>query len=622
MKLASWQFNLLLFFFITVLVAAIEFNFLNSALGIGFSPDDWELYLRFKSLGVNPLSKIPQVWQERGLYTSYQIYYMGLLDFLAGYNHQLFQIINLIFKTLATVSLFPLMLVVFKRRFLAALTTLMYAFSFSAIGSLDFPVKGSDYIAIFWMSIFLIIYYLIVKKKLNLTWQYLATGVLIISVSFSPIRMFPLVVIPLLVEVYLLGKNPSKLRLKQFFLRMLILYTPFILFISKIPSVLIGGPPIGIFRRVVFDGDWYILLSPISGLGYTFVSDQYWGKVFGLIKTDNLIEYIGFLSQGPLVVFALLTLILASLQLNNRRRFFFKVLALNFIAEIIVYFIAFNYRYLPIIKKINFDPPALYPVLFGLYILIVASVFFIKWLKKEETNLVLPFWIGLTFLILFTFATWAFAPLGTGFNGTSYYLVVASIGTSIFLSAFLNLLFDKARQIKGRIKRFSLTALIVSLFILIFLTSVKTIDDHFKVLIKNGRGTKLQLAMQQKIRQTVKFEVWGPVLIFFDTSEIADDSTYYIETVLYSLPSWMHLQGSKVVNGCVEVFYNKQKLKELVQIKNGQKVFLYRGLCVEIGGKGVYYQDTFYNEENFYAFYLKDRSFIDIRIQTLKQLGF
>lgn len=622
-KLSSWQINFLLLMLLAVIVSLVSFIILKPALGIGFTPDDWELYLRYKSLGQAPFNKLGQVWAERGLYTTYQIYYMGLLDSLVGYNHRLFQTTNIVFKIIATLSLYPLILTVFKRRILAFLTTTLFAISYSSIGPLEFAVKGSDYVSIFWMSIFLIIYCYIVKKNLNFLWCMLAFLVLIISINFSPIRMFPLLVIPFPIEIYILIKKRSKKQLRQAVTRILLFYTPFILLVIRIPSILIGGPLSVIFRRVIIEGSWNIFLSPVAGLGNTFVPDQYWNLVFGLTRVNNLKEYINFLLGGPLVVLGVFTLLLAVLQSKNKIRFFFGIFITNFILEIVIYFIAFNYKYLPIKYINNFEPATLSPIILGLYILIITTTLFIRWLKKQDENFIFPLWSGLAFLIIFTFATWLFAPSGTTFSGTSYYLVVASIGSSLFLSAFLLALIDKVKHF-NKILSFLITLLIIGFLSLILFTSTKQINVRFHEIILNGGGAEDQIVMQKKTRVILKdFNLSQPTLFYFDTTEVGQDSTFMNRTLLLTFASWMHLQDGKLVDGCIEAFSGKRiELSKFVQTIDGQKGFFYRSFCVEKGGRGVYYQDVFYKPENFYAFVIKDRNLFDIKHETLKQLGF
>jgi hypothetical protein len=131
-------------------------------LQLGFTPDDWRLLFFYQSLGDNPFSKILYVWSVKGAYTTSQVYYIGILNYFFGLNYQLYQVTNIVIKTIATVSIFPLVLIIFKRRLLAFLTTLLYGASFMGSKSLEYVVKGTDYLAIIPMNIFFIFYYYIV----------------------------------------------------------------------------------------------------------------------------------------------------------------------------------------------------------------------------------------------------------------------------------------------------------------------------------------------------------------------------------------------------------------------------------------------------------------------------
>lgn len=434
--------------------------------------------------------------------------------------------------------------------------------------------------------------------------------------------MFPLLLILPLIELYLLIKHRSLAQFKQSIIRMLIFYSPFIFLIFHIPSVLIGSPPIGIYHRVI-QGKWYVLLSPLSGIGYTFITGQYWGKLFGQIMTNNFIDYISFLVKNPLIIFGCLTVLFANLHAGNKVKFFMTIFMLNLASSILVFFTAYNYRYLPINYEVNFDPNALYSILFGSFIFILSIALFIQWLiGKNKNNLLLASWLGLAFLIVFTFATWAFAPDGTQFSATSYYLVVASAGTSLFLSSSIISIYDKTLHLI-KITRFAILTFVFIFITSLLLMSAKQIYDRFQHLTINGRGSKDQEIMQKKVKAFLKdFNLSKPALFYFDTSEASLDSFYLSETLLLTFPSWMHFEDGKVINGCLEVLPGKkEELLKYLQIKENQKGFMYRSLCVDKGGRGLYYQNQFYDSENFYAFKLKGKELFDIKQETLKDLG-
>lgn len=591
---------------------------------IGFKPDDWALYFGYKTIGSNPLSKLLEVWGQRGIYTTYQVYYMGLLETLVEFDYHSFQAVNLIIKSLATLALFPVVLIIFNNRLLAILTTIFYAISPASIGPLEFVVKGSDYIAIFWMCIFLIIYYWTVKNHPgNLLWLTMNLILLVVTLAFSPIRLFPLLFLLPLIEVYLLVKNKNLSNFSNTLRRMLLFYLPFIILIMYSPDSIIGfvQAPFTKYSKII-EGNWHLILVPFSGIGLTFITNQYFGLIFGSLRVDSLEKYIHFLFGGPMIIYGFLTLIVAFSKSRKPWLFFLFAFILNFILEILVFFIVTHSQYLPSIQGLHYEPTELYAALFGIYIVVLGFTCFIEWIKKDENdNLLQAFWIGSLFLFLFTFTTWIFAPFGTGFSGTSYYLVVASIGSSFLLSTFLVSIYRKAKYLKKGLFIISLGLIFTIIFSYLWM-SVNEIHDSFTYLLVGGRSAWGQQLLQGRFRDHIKdLDFTKPAFFYFDTSEIHGDRPFYSEGFLASFPFWMHFQNKKLVDGCVEIFFeDRQKLASLIKEKDGEDGFIYRGLCVKDGKSS--YKDIFYQIENFYAFKIKSMEFIDIKEEVIRELDF
>lgn len=619
--------NILIIFLVLVItVLFLQFTLLDLALKIGFKPDDWILYFSYKSLGQHPLSKVTGLWAERGIYTTYQVYYMGLLEKLVGFDYRSFQIVNVIFKSLATVAVFPLMLVIFKNKSLAILTTFFFAISYAAVGPLEFVVKGSDYVAIFWMCIFLTVYYLIINKYPR---NFLLLGIglllLVLTLGFSPIRLFPLLFLLPLTEIYLVLRHKSLDNLRNTLIRMLVFYLPFIILILYSPGSILGfmQSPLGIFKRII-EGNWHLLLSPFSGIGYTFITNEYWGKIFGSLSVDSLEKYIYFLLGGPTVIFGVLTVIVAYIQSRQPRRFFLFAFTLNFILEILVFFIATHSKYLPGNYGLHYEQSDLYSALFGIYILVLGLACFLEWIKDGKNNLLMALWMGVLFLFVFTFAIWAFAPFGTSFSPTSYYLVVSSLGSSIFISAFLISIYNKVIRFKKRLLKIISLVLLLVLVIFIFVMNSQEIHSRFLDLLANGRAAREQQLLQGKFKERLgNFNNSKPALFYFDSSDLSGEGgSFYSEGFLGSFPFWMHFQGNKLTDGCLEVLYLNEyrQLLPYIREQDGERGFFFRSLCVENGKAS--YKDIFYKPENFYAFKIKSKDFINIKNEVLKELEF
>lgn len=618
--------TLFIFLILAVIVTLLQFTLLDLALKIGFKPDDWILYFAYKTLGLHPLSKLLEVWAERGIYTTYQVYYIGLLETLVGFDYHSFQVINLIFKSLGTIAIFPLVLVIFKDKLLAIFATLFFAVSASSIGPLEFAVKGSDYLAIFWMCMFLITYYLVVTKySRNFPWLSVSLILLLLSLLFSPIRIFPILILLPLIEIYLLMKNLNLENFKNILIRTSILYLPMLALILYAPDSILNilGGPLAIFKKIM-EGNWHLILSPFSGIGYTFITNDYWGMIFGSLSVDSFEKYLYFLLGGPTVIFGVLSLIVAFL--NSKRPWFFFLLTfiLNFVLEIIVFFIAIHSKYLFNGQGMHYEPTGIYSALFGIYILVLGITSFMEWVRKDgDNNLLLAFWLGPLFLFIFTFATWAFAPFGTNFSGTHPYLVVSAIGSSLLLSSFLLSIYRRVIRIRKRLLRSVLLSPIFLIIILIVVMNGKEIRSRFLDLLANGRSAHGQQVIQGRFREYIKnIDFSKPALFYFDTSDIPGEGPFYSEGFLASFPFWMHFQNGQLIDGCIEVLYlNEHKqLISYIKEQGGKRGFFFRGLCVE-GGRSSY-KEILYKVENFYAFKIKSRDFIDIREEVLRELGF
>lgn len=608
----------LVFSAVLVTVLFLQATVLDLALKIGFKPDDWILYYAYKSLGAEPLFRVVDVWRERGIYTTYQVYYLGLLVDTVGFNYGYFQITSLLFKVMATMAIFPLVTVIFKSRRLAALTTFLFAISPASIGPLEFAVKGSDYLAIFWLCLFMISYYFLLSNQKHNLLKFTVSFVLIIlALIFSPIRIYPILILIPLVEISVMIKNRSLITVKNGIIRLSLFYIPLLGILIYAPDSIMNilGSPLGIVQRI-HEGDGSLFLVPFSGIGYLFPTHEYWHKIFGSLKADSFESYLFFILGGPTVVFGILTVFLSFCMSIRPRLFFFSVFLTNFILEIVIFFLSLNS------KTQNYGFEEVYSVLVGIYITVLGGTCLFRWLKnRAESNLKAS---GLSFIFLFVFVcgTWLFAPSGTGFFGTSYYLVVALVGSSLFIAS---LIYQTCGFFMRSNKRFiRLLGVIFMLFmcLLIVFISDSTIRQRFQYLLANGRAAYGQEDLQNRFKKQIKnYPFADSRFFFFDTSEISGDGPFYAEGFLTAFPFWMHFDDEKLLPGCIEVLYgNINELKLLVKEINKEKGFLYRGVCIE-NGKG-FSKEIFYKTDNFYAFSIRSKNFIDIKDLVLKQLDF
>ncbi len=610
--------NIFLFTIVLLLVVLIQYDILKPTLKIGLTPDDWAFIFFYKLLGSNPLSKFAEVWSVNGPYTTVPLYYTGIINSLVGFDFLKMQMVGIFFKILATLVIFPLVLIVFKNRLLAILTTILFAMSYPSAGALETAVQPSEYLGMFGMGLFLITYYYLVKDKF-LIWKRigLATILLIITIAISVMRLYPLLVLIPLIEVYLLIQKPSIVALRTSFLRVFILFLPFILVTLHRPSVILSY--IGVVPSVllkVLEGNWHLALTPLQGMGYTLPFSAHW-SLLGLLSIDSFKDYLYFILAGPTIIFGLIILFLSFVTSAKPWRFFLLALCLNLILEILVFFIATHYLTIPIGLRMSFDASRIYSTLFGLFILVLSLVYWIEWkIQGNKDNLLLALWVGPAIAFLFIVLTWMLASENLSFGGAQdHYLLIPELGMSIFIAGLLTLAYKRS-------KGMAIGAIFITLAVF-YVLNRDLIYSYFNHVNANGRAAEGQQFIQSRFREGIKdIDLTKPALFYFDTSQLSGDGPFYTEGLLSILPFYMHFRGNDLVDGCVEVLYANEHahLLQFIKLKDNERGFFYRSLCVENGKGG--YRELFYKPENFYAFKIKDKDFIDIREEILKELGF
>ncbi len=277
-KLKNWQINLLLFFTLAVGVCLIQYLLLQPVFKQGLTADDWKLLFEYKTYGPYPVSDLLTAWRLIGAYSTSQFYYIGVLESIFGINYQAFHIVNVILKAIATLLVFPVILVIFKRRLLAVLATILYAINPASTGSLQYVVKGTEYLAISAMLLFFIAYYYTFQNGRHLINRFslfIPSLFLLMTFLVSPIRIYPLFILLLLIEIFLLIRFRSKSNLIKSLTILTALYLPiFLISILSLQttSIYLRGP--AILLNQIMMGNWQLILTPLSGLGYVFLTDN------------------------------------------------------------------------------------------------------------------------------------------------------------------------------------------------------------------------------------------------------------------------------------------------------------------------------------------------------------
>jgi len=614
--LTRWRFVL-----ITLIVVIIQISLLRIILNNGFTADDWVLLFDYKTIGtgMNFLDKLFTVFQTKGMYTTYQVFYIGILESLFKGNYQAYQVTNIILKTLATLSLYPLILIVFKRRLLAFLTTILYAISYSSAGALQFVVKGSDYLAIFFMNICLIAYYLSFKTKRK--FLYVTATFLFLAFLFSPIRIYPFLLFITVVEIVVWIKLKGLAGLIFALLRLVKLFSPFLivwLFFPTSTGGYLNGPSV-VYRFLSY-GNYQLLLTPFAGLGYIFLTNDYWSLIFGNVTFDNFGNFLLFLLHGPVIIYSILTILLGFLITKTPFRFILGIISANLIFEIISYFLIINIRGAvgPNVKV--FNPASTYAIFFGFFCLSVAVSSLTIWWRNHRSNiLLLAIFIGPIFSSVFLWGTWFIIGDVLNFKeGIHWYLIIPPIGSSLFLASLMVIGFDKIKRIVNSYLKYALIGLLFLTILPLYLISSKEINTTFTNLLQTGYKASDQEQMKNRLLSFVKEPLdKNPILFYFESEE----KIFYPVYLLAGFEQTMLFRDWEIINGCVGIIYDKSILEKSITVMDGVKGFQADSLCI-FDYLAVEHRDVFFRPDNFYAFMLKNREAIDIKPEVLERLGF
>lgn len=622
-----------------------------------FDTQDWmylNIYKSFKFLDSNPFSQLINSWINIGLHEASQIYYIGILSKIFGFNYQAYQVANILLKTAATLSFFPLILIIFKNKLLAFLSTLLFGINSATAGSLQIIALGEEFLAVTSLNIFLITYYCAIFKKTKMLY-FLSSLFFLLTFLMAPPRMFPLLVLIPLIEVYWLFKNQKIKNLKFSVMRVLLHLFPVILIFLSTPVSSSGfqftNHPFILLKDII-GGNWHNLLDPFAGIGWMLLTNDFW-KFFGRLELGtfkNFGEYLTFLFSGPLLIFGSLTLILSLVLSKKPMKFFLLVFSINFVAEILMFFIANdNYRIFESILKTDYlgrfiiisDPNILalddpihfiftkYPTILGIYILIVAFVAFLEWRKNKENRLLQAMWVGPVFSVIFHFPGWIIQGfLINDFNSIHRYFLVPAMGMTVALAAILVLIYEKLKQ--GKFSRVFAMLVILSVTLVFY-------QSHKEAIAKEYLGMnpeRVSFKDQQKLHEELITNLGnsaktGDILVYM---EIAEDLVnlrrtpqfYKVALVETDFADWLHFRRSEVP-GCIEAIFDKNILRSAIQLRDNELGFVYKGMCLEEDDNikkvtRVNKVDHFYKTDNFYAIRVKGGQFINIKDEILREL--
>lgn len=622
-------------FFVIFLVLAVLFLnyiFAQDFFGYGLVNEDIPYLRDYKAnnqiVDNNYLVRVYKIWVHTGLGWAHQILYVGTLDELFPYNWELTHNLNFIWKILAALSIYPTLWVLTKRKLLATLATLLYAILPSANGSLQINCTGTEYWAVFFLNLFIISYYYLIRDQRNIKLLILSFILLYLAIFSAPMRMVPTFVLLVIAEIIIAIRGISKFKTSIF--RIMIYLVPFYLMFRLVDpgTFLSRGTPYNNLLKDLFAGNWQLLITPLSGLGFTLINPDS-VRFFGIWNLSTLGSYFGNLfGHGIIPLFLIFTFILAPVISQKPKRFIKLTLILSTFFQILIYIFNTHYNYIPQQLALPYNGTldfATLPAILGSYIVSFALATGFEWYKTGMKNkILLLIFISPLLSLAFVCATWLSIGKHFGYEGPVHrYLTVPAVGMSIFISSILTLIFKKIQTSKR-------TALIYGFVLMTFIIYLISFsyrgNQYFKMIKSLGEDMVAQKHIQEIFFNTVPAAKRDNIILYYEPRLKTDEDRYWYTALNYgTIILWLYLQKyyntpDRKVNGCLAWVDNGfNEFKKIYKYSNNQITFnVTNAFCnkdsVTYSGTYTYYQD------DFFAFTLKGDQVVDITKEVLERL--
>lgn len=613
-----------LFILLTVVVGYLQYNILAPHLKYGFADVDWTFLYRFKNLPPFSLNQIIGEWRGMGVY-AYQTYYIGVQEIFFGLDYEKFHITTNLLRFLSTITLFPVVYYLTRDRLLSFLVTIIYSVSYPTVGAMYTVVTSGIYLALVVMNAFLLLYiYMIRNSKDHWIWITALFILFFLTLFLSAERMYPLIPLIFLIEFFLcwIGQFKKELIGKSL-KRLLIIFIPLLISLLYRPYAQTNTQFLGnakLLAEKVLDGNWHLLLTPFSSLGSLFIPRDYW-RYFGVVNDEQFLKYLEFYLTSAGITFILITIFFAIFISQRPLRFTLRTLIPTFIIGLLSFFIIKQRLLVPQDLRMHYDPQIfLAPTLVGQFIFFLCYSFFEEWQMSKYRNLLyFMLFFGPFISFLFILATWIPAEPGLIFTGVHRYLTIPAVGSSLFLSAVIVLIFRKFQNLRY-LKYFSFTALLI-LTALTIITNVPVIKNYFDYELEfAGTNGYEHHRMKNKLQSNLtNFSMEEPSLFYFDESQGRENGYFHETTLLAGFHFWMMFWNGKVLDSkLMPELMRSSLLCSGENIDCLEKVREY--VTKKDGSLGIEFGNRFYKSENIYAFRLENRDIFDIREEFFKKM--
>lgn len=620
----------LYFVLLVILVMFSQFLLLGPIIGQGFTHEDYVGLFKSRLYQEKFFTDPVNTWIAIGIHDAAHDFYIAFLDFLFGENYNMYLYTNIFFKVVATLLLYPLIFIISKSKSLAFLATLLYALSYPSTGALYLYVVGNEYIGVALMNLFLIVYYLSLKKN---SYKLLSLASLLIFLSFmvSPIRVFPLFAIILIVEYFILIKDKLS-RLFFSMIRILAIFLPILLFVfgtgNKSSVDTYGLSTIPSFFKLIIAGNWYLLLNPLWGLGHSLIPAPYF-RIFGPIYLSSFHMYL----ISPFHLLLVLMGLLSSFLLSNKPyKFFLKFVLIDLVLQGVLFLLLTHH--LTINPKLiqEYNPVVFllgqYAGILAIFVISISISCFLEYFSTgRKNNLFLLIFLSPLISLIFISGQWFFTQQQFMYQGAIHrYLVIPQIGLSLFLATYIIIAYQK----KGGVWIIAISCLII-LTTLLF--SKSEIERGFYIKRDAGEDLQAQESMKSQVLKNIPAEKIRQDLLFYIKLSKGPQQTTPYENAFdwHNLFLWMHIKKSYItdgeVNGCVVLIWGYSELRKMAKVQNQMPGFIYKdggekeGMCFK-NGEPDSLDGKFFGLDQFYAFSVEGKYVRNITPEIITTLSF
>lgn len=621
-----------------LLVVLSQILLLKPIIGQGLTTED---YVGFSSIRISKdtmFSNPVNYWVQIGIHDAAHNLYLGFQDILFGENYTMYLYFDIFFKVVATLLLYPLIIIISKNKLLAFLGTFIYSISYSTAGALYLYVVGNEYLGVALFYIFLITYYFCIRQT-NFWSLLLSSLTMTLSFLVLPIRIFPVFAIIPLIEVFILIKSKLS-KFTPFLLRIVALFLPIaIIMLFSLKNSGTGAydfESLPIFLKRITDGNWYLLLYPLWGFGYTYLPVAYF-HIFGVIDISNYFTFIESLFRAPVIIFSAVSLFLAFFISKKHISFFFTVMLIDLFLNTVLFILYTHHFSIPRNLVHGYSHPSftagLYSNILANFVISIAIACGIEWfLTGRKSNLLFFVFVSPFFSLFFIVCQWFFTRNYYMYQeGIHRYFVIPAIGSYLFLAGILTLIYQR----KKLNQRFFASVLIIFIIFQIFNISKAEIAQVFYGKKGSGRDLQIQQSMQsQTLSYIPRNKLRNDMLFYIKLkSDIIGDANRWEDTFDWrNLTFWMPIKKSylldEAIEGCTAMTIDYSELQKMAKVQNGSKGFLYKkggnkeARCAH-KGYTRFLDEYFIKVDDFYAFAIsKDLKVINITDEVKNSLIF